>query len=450
MSNRWHISRRTALKGLGTAVALPLLDAMLPAAALAGGAAPSAAAPLRMVFWFVPNGVHMPDWTPATEGTDFELPSILEPLAPHKDRLLVLSGLTHDKARANGDGPGDHARSAACFLTGCQPFKTHGANIRVGVSADQVAAQEVGHTTRFPSLELGCERGLQAGNCDSGYSCAYSSNISWRTESTPMGKEVNPRLVFERLFASELKDEASQSRFERQRYQRSVLDYVREDARRLQNRLGRTDRRKLDEYLTAVREIEQRIARAEHESASELPEFETPEGIPQEYAQHIRLMADLQVLAFQTNLTRIATFMLANEGSNKPYPFIGVSDGHHDLSHHGNDEEKQARISKINRFHMEHFAYFVDRLRKIPEGESNVLDNSMIVYGSGIGDGNRHNHDDLPILLVGGGAGTLTPGRHLRYGKETPLNNLYLSMLDRMGVEVEVLGDGNGRLENLA
>lgn len=449
MTKKWHISRRTALRGMGAAIALPLLDSMVPTISLAG-ASEAAAVPsnLRLGIWFVPNGIHMQDWKPATEGTDFELTRLLEPLAAHRQQLLVLGGLTQDKARANGDGGGDHARSASVFLTGCQPLKTDGANIRAGTSVDQLAAEKIGHETRFPSLEIGCDRGAQSGNCDSGYSCAYSSNISWRSESTPMAKEVDPRLVFERLFGSESDGDAA--RAERMSYRKSVLDYVRQDARRLQDRLGRNDRRKLDEYLTSVRELERQITHHEQEAAKQRPTIERPDGIPEEYQAHLRLMADLQALAFQTGLTRISTYMLANEGSNRSYPFIGVSDGHHHLSHHGNDEEKQAKISKINLFHVQQFAYFLDRLSQMPEGEGTVLDNTIIMYGSGIGDGNRHNHDDLPILLAGGGAGTITSGRFVQYPKETPLNNLYLALLDRFGVEIEAMGDSTGRLEGLS
>jgi len=445
MSKR--ISRRTVLRGLGATIALPWLEGMLPAVCR-GAEAAAGGPPTRLAFFFVPNGANMSDWTPAAEGRDFTLPSILEPLAPFKEDLLVLSGLAHDKARANGDGPGDHARSASCFLTGSQPYKTSGANIKVGVSVDQVAAERIGGATRLPSLELGCEGGLNSGNCDSGYSCAYSHNISWKTESTPMAKEIDPRLAFERLFGGEGAESAA-GREQRARRQQSILDFALEDARRLNDRLGQSDRRKLDEYLTSVRELEQRIARAEQDSAAEKPPAEKPAGIPQEYRDHLRLMGDLVALAFQTDSTRICTFMLANEGSNRGYGFIDVPDGHHDLSHHGRDEGKMAKISKINRFHMEQFAYFLEKLRSVPEGEGNVLDHSLIVYGSAIGDGDQHNHDDLPLLLLGGGNGTVDSGRHVRIAGETPVNNLYLSLLDRMGVEVESFGDSTGRLDAL-
>jgi hypothetical protein len=432
---------------LGTLVALPALESVGPARALASSAA--AASPLRMAFYYVPNGAHMATWTPTTEGADFALPATLEPLAPFRDKLMVLTGLTHDKARPNGDGPGDHARALAAFLTASQPYKTSGANIRVGISVDQLAAQRVGHETRFASLELGLEKGAQAGNCDSGYSCAYSSNVSWKSPTTPVAKEVDPRLVFERLFAGDNVGATNEARARRQKYQKSILDFVLEDARGLQGELGMADQRKLEEYLTSVREIEQRIGRAEQVSRVELPKIAQPEGIPQAYEDHARLMLDLQVLAFQGDVTRISTFMFANDSSNKNYPQIGVTDGHHDLSHHGRDEAKQEKIAKINRFHMEQFAYLVEKLQSVPEGDGTLLDHVMLCYGSGLSDGDAHNHDDLPVLLVGGGNGTLQPGRHVRYAENTPMANLFLSMLDRMGAGVDRFGDSTGRLKGL-
>ncbi|MBI3839744.1 MAG: DUF1552 domain-containing protein [Planctomycetia bacterium] len=445
MSKARRISRRTVLRGLGTAISLPLLDAMTPAIGLA--ADEKKMAPTRMAFVYLPNGMHMPDWTPAAVGGDFELPYILEPLKPVKDRLLVLSGLAQDHGRPHGDGPGDHARALSSFLTGQQARKTHGADIKVGVSVDQVAARNVGQRTRFPSIELGCDRGSQAGNCDSGYSCSYSTNISWRTETTPQAKEIDPKLAFERLFSGGAG--GAEARTKRDRYEKSILDLVLEDAHQLQSRLGVKDRRKLDEYLNSVRELELRISSAGRNPAEPVPNYQVPTGIPADYAEHIRLMYDLMALAFQGDITRVSTFVVANEGSNRAYPFINVPDGHHDLSHHGGNPEKQAKIREINRFHVTQFLHFLEKLQGISEGEHTLLDNSMIVYGSGIGDGNAHNHDNLPILLAGRGGGTIASGRHLRYEKETPLNNLYLSMLDRMDSSVESLGDSTGRLESL-
>jgi hypothetical protein len=443
------ISRRTVLKGLGTAVALPWLDAMAPAFSWAAPA--DGKPPVRMAFCYIPNGAHMQAWTPAEAGATFTLPPTLEPLASLRSHVTVMTGLTLDKARANGDGAGDHARAQASFLTGCQARKTAGADIRVGVSVDQLAAQRLGDATRFPSLELGCESGRPAGNCDSGYSCAYQYNFAWRSPTTPVPKEIDPRLVFERLFGTGGK-EAAAARAKRERYRRSVLDLVQEDADALRRQLGQSDLAKLDEYLTAVREMEKRIDLARSRNAAEPkpPEgFARPTGIPGDYKDHLRLMAELLVLAFQGDLTRVATFVFANDGSNRPYKPIGVPEGHHDLSHHGNDQKKQQKIAQINRFHVEQFAHLLSRLQSVREGGGTLLDNSMIVYGSGIGDGNRHNHDDLPILLAGRGGGTIQAGRHLRFARETPLTNLYLAMLDRFGCPTDKLGDSTGRLTGL-
>jgi hypothetical protein len=440
------VTRRTALKGLGVSLGLPWLESLQPRQALA---ASDSQHPRRMAFLFVPNGVHMPDWTPERENYGFSLPYILEPLGAVQDDLLVLSGLTHDKGRANGDGPGDHARSASVFLTGAQPRKTAGANIRSGVSVDQFAARAISGVTKFSSLELGCEEGRGAGNCDSGYSCAYSSNISWAAEDRPVGKEINPRLVFERLFGSDTPEESRTAR-ERRARKKSVLDFIYEDARRLRRQMGGSDRRKLDEYLTGVREVEQRIARADGEGERAVGQGpEGPAGIPDEYGEHIRLMCDMIVLAFQSDQTRLATFMLANAGSNRSYTPIGVPDGHHSLSHHRGDPKKHAKIREINRFHVSQLAYLLGKLKAVPEGEGTLLDNSMIVYGSGLSDGNRHNNENLPVLLAGRGGGTIDTGRHVRYEEEIPLTNLYLSMLDRFGTPAEFIGDSTGRLRSL-
>jgi len=440
------LPRRTFLRGLGTSIALPLLDAMTPAF---GAARTEAAPPCRMVFAYVPNGVIMEDWTPSVEGRDFELKAILEPLAPYRDQILVLTGLAHNNGRALGDGPGDHARAAASYLTGVHPKKTAGADIRNGVSVDQVAAQAIGSATRLASLELSCEDGRQAGNCDSGYSCAYSNNISWRSETTPVPPLVNPRIVFERLFGDDAGEDPA-ARVRSRRLRRSILDFVAEDTRRLAAGLGRTDRRKLDEYLTAVRDVERRLEQAEQEAGQAEPGIEKPAGIPLVYRDHVRLMLDLMTLALQTDTTRIVTFMFAREGSNLAYREIGVSEAHHGLTHHQNDPEKIRKISRINRYHMELFASLIGKLAATPEGDGTLLDHSMVVYGSGIADGNRHTHHDLPVLLAGRGGGRIRTGRHVRYPSETPMTNLYLSMLDRMGVPMDNLGDSNGKLEGLS
>ena len=457
MSPTCRISRRTVLRGMGTAMALPLLDAMLPPeggslfARAARAADRERKTPNRMAFLYVPNGQHMPDWTPEKVGADFDLPPILRPLEKVKRQITIISGLAQDGARAHKDGAGDHARALASFLTGCHPRKTHGADIKAGVSVDQVAAQKRGARTRLPSLELGCDAGAQAGNCDSGYSCSYSTNGSWKSESTPMAKEINPRLVFERLFADfAVGDGSDAERALRRRQRKSVLDFVLDDATRLKERLGASDQRKLDEYLSTVRDLEARIIRAENGTGEGPANFARPAGVPDDNAEHIRLMCDLIVLAFQGDLTRIVTFVVANEGSNRSYPFIGIAEGHHELSHHGGDKEKQAKISKINQFHSSHLAYLLEKLNSSIEGEGNLLDHAMVAYGSAIGDGNAHNHDNLPVLLAGRGCGTISAGRHIRYEKETPLNNLWVSMLDRMEAPTDKLGDSTGRLSELA
>jgi hypothetical protein len=436
---------------MGAAIALPWLEAMgpAPAAALAGNPGPSRALPRRMAFLYVPNGVHMADWVPKEVGSRFTLTATLQPLAPFQSDLVVLTGLAQHNAEAMGDGPGDHARSLATFLTGTHPFKTSGAGIRAGVSVDQVAAAKIGQETRLPSLELGIERGAQSGNCDSGYSCAYSSNISWRSANMPMAKEINPKLVFDRLFSPQAREGSPAERRKRELYQKSILDLVSGDAQQLRNRVGANDKRKIDEYLTAVREVEIRLQQAES-SAKNLPADAPPRptGIPEDLGEHIRLMFDLIALAFQCDVTRVCTFMYANEGSNRNYPSMNVNEGHHDLSHHGGNVKKHEKLKIINRFHVEQFAYLLGKLKSIKEGAGTLLDSAMIVYGSGISDGDRHNHDDLPILLCGKGSATIKTGRHLKVEPQ-PLNNLYLSMLDRMGVPVDRLGDSTGRLTKL-
>ena len=429
------ISRRTVLRGLGASVALPWLEAM---------ASPlKAAPPLRLGFVYVPNGKNMADWTPKAEGADYELPMILQPLKDFKNDFSVLTGLTADKARAHGDGGGDHARALAAFLTGAQPRKTDGTDIRAGLSVDQAAAAVVGDQTRLSSLEIGCEAGAMAGNCDSGYSCVYSSTMSWKSATQPLPKEVNPKLVFDRLFGGGSAEERAKVRAQR----KSVLDLVRQDTQDLNGKIGRSDQRKVDEYLSSVRDIEDRLDRA-----VKLPDVKPPagtsrpDGIPKNYEEHIRLMGDLMTLAFQADVTRVVTFVVANEGSNKPYPFAGVPEGHHDLSHHGNDAAKKAKIAKINEFHVKQFAYLLGRLKSVKEGDGTLLDHCLIAYGSGNSDGNAHNHDNLPVLLAGRGGG-FKPGRHAVYRKETPLNNLWVTLLQKLGSKTASLGDSTGALE---
>jgi hypothetical protein len=434
---------------MGATIALPWLEAMAPIATRADGPSTSQPFPGRIAFLYVPNGVHTPDWTPAKTGAGFEFTPILKSLERFRDDLLVLSGLCQNNAGPMGDEGGDHARSLACFLTGVHPLKTDGANIRAGVSIDQVAAEQIGRATRLSSLELGIDPSAQAGSCDSGYSCAYSSNISWKSATMPMAKEIHPRMVFDRLYGTRNRSATPEQRVRQERYERSILDHVRDDARQLHGQVGTSDRRKLEEYLEAVREIERRIARVDVADGSRPPSSWTPpDGIPNDLREHIRLMLDLLALAFQADATRICTFMFANEASNRAYHFLNVPDGHHDISHHGNDPRKHEKLKTINRFHVEQFAYLLGKLKAMREGEGTVLDHAMIVYGSGIGDGDRHNHDDLPILLAGKGGGAIKPGRHIRYEPQ-PLNNLYLSMLDRVGVRIDRHGDSTGRLPKL-
>jgi hypothetical protein len=432
------LHRRTLLRGAGAALAVPFLEAMLPARTT------WAPQPRRIAWVYVPNGVHMADWTPAAVGALDALPATLAALEPHKARLLVISGLVHDKARPNGDGPGDHARAAATFLTACQAFKTDGP-IRAGISADQIAAREVGALTRLRSLELGCEPGRLGGQCDSGYSCAYSNSISWSAPSTPVGKDVDPRSVFDRLFRDGESDLSPQERDARRAKRRSVLDLVRDDARRLGKALAAQDARKLDEYLSGVRELERRIEFAERQAQSGAAAMERPKSIPDKFDEHARLMADLLALAFESDTTRIATLMLANEGSNRSYPDHGVAEGHHELSHHGKDPQKQEKVAAINRAHVGAFAHLLGRLSKSESGAP-LLDSCRIAYGSAISDGDRHNHDELPLLLAGDGA-RFAPGRHVKLDKPAPCANLWLSMLAEIGVETAHLGDSTGRLE---
>lgn len=439
MLTRQHLPRRTFLQGAGALVALPMLDAMIPAFAQTKTSKP----PLRMAFVYVPNGIIMPDWTPAQTGKGFDFPHISEPLAPYRENLLIVSGMTLNGGRALGDGPGDHARAAASFLTGAHPRKTAGAEINNGVSIDQFAAQQIGKATRFPSLELGCEDGKQAGNCDSGYSCAYSNSLAWRSPTTPLPPEVNPRAVFERLFGDQADTGLNQAK--RERYQKSILDFVRADTQRLQGQLGSNDRRKLDEYLTAVREIERRIESAERANQQATPTLEKPTGIPLDFAEHLRLMFDLLLAAFQTDATRIITLMVGREGSGRSYRELGIPDAHHPLTHHKNDPEMVDKVRRINRYHAEQFAAFVGRLKATQDAQGSLMENAMILYGSGLSDGNRHQHNELPVVLVGNRA--MMGGRHVRYPEETPMTNLYLAMLEQKGVQVDSFGDSKARLD---
>ncbi len=448
LATRKHLSRRTVLKGMGALIGLPLLDAMTPAFAR-GSSGGKGETPVRLAFVYVPNGIIMSAWTPAGIGREFESTRILKPLESLRNDLCVISGLRDQNGEPGPDGAGDHARAGASYLTGVRAKKTAGADIHGGISADQVAAQFLGSRTRLPSLELGCDDARVVGNCDSGYSCAYSNSISWRTPTTPMAPEVNPRLAFERLFGTDDLSLDPETRAHRKQYRKSILDLVGEDTRKLVGGLGPADRRKVDEYLTAVREIEQRISRAEKEDQPTLPQMEKPAGVPVAFSDYVKLMYDLQVLAFQTDSTRIATLMIGREGSNRVYPECGVPESHHPITHHRNIPEWIEKVTKINVFHTELFAYFLQKLKSTPDGNGSLLDHSMIVYGSGLSDGNQHVHADLPVLLAGRGDGSIKPGRHLVYPKGTPMTNLYLTVLDRAGVHPESIGDSTGKVEHL-
>ena len=444
---RKHLSRRTVLRGLGAALALPLVDGMVPALSAVAGT--PAKGVRRMAVIYTPNGMMMPNWTPRGEGTSFEFSPILEALTPHRDDLVIVSGLADKYGWPQGDeGTGDHARAAATFLTGVHVRKTEGADIQSGVSMDQIAARALGAETQLASLELALESVEFLGACDSGYSCAYANTIAWRSPTTPLPMENDPRAVFERLFGGSDSTDAA-ARATRALKERSILDSVTDRVRELQRGLGPRDQVKIGEYLDAVRDVERRIQKIEEQSARELPVVDRPAGIPPTFEEHARLMFDLLVLAFQTDMTRISTFMLGREVSGRAYPEIGVPDSHHPTSHHQNDPEKLKKLEKINTFHLEQFAYFVDRMHHTPDGDGSLLDHSMLLYGSGISDSNVHMHDNLPLVLVGGAGGRLKGGRHVRYAKDTPVTNLFLNMLDIVGVPAEKLGDSTGPLEHL-
>lgn len=447
---RKHLPRRTFLKGMGAVIALPMLDAMTPAFARpALSLNGRATQPLRLAFTYVPNGVTMADWRPKGTGTAFELSRILRPVEPFREETIVISGLAQRNGNALGDGPGDHARAAASYLTGVHPRKTAGADIQNGISVDQIAARHLAAETRFASLELGCDDSRTVGNCDSGYSCAYTNSLAWRGPATPMPPETNPRLVFERLFGDVDTTLTPEARARRLRYRRSILDLVGERTKELSGGLGPSDRRKLDEYLSSIRDIERRIEKAEQDMTGLTPPIDKPTGIPVLYADYINLMFDLQLVAFQTDSTRIVTMMMGREGSMRTYPEIGVPDPHHPLTHHRGNPEWIERVTKVNAMHMELFAGFLAKLKATPDGDGTLLDHAIVVYGSGLSDGNRHTHEDLPVLLVGRG-GEFRGGTHVVCPTNTPMTNLFLTLLDRMGVREESIGDSNGRFEPVA
>ena len=444
---KMHLSRRTMLRGLGTVLALPLLDAMVPALT---AVARTAAAPVRRFgVFYVPNGMSMPYWVPKTEGALQELPPTLRSLAAFKDRLLLCGGLADEAANLVKGAGGDHARSAGTFLTGV-PFKiSAGADVLAAVSMDQIAALEMAKETQLASLELGIESNAMLGACDGGASCAYTNTISWRTPTTPLPIENDPRAVFERLFGTSGSTDRA-ARLARIRRDRSILDFVGADVSNLQKQIGSQDKVKVAEYLESVRDIERRIQMAEGQNSRELPVVEQPVGVPTDYAEHAKLMMDLLALAYQTDLTRISTFMLAREVSAHAYPEIGVSDSHHPLSHHQDEPAKLERLHKINEYHMQQFAYLVKKLAETPEGDGgNMLDHTLFLYGTGISDSNTHFHDDLPVALIGGKGTGLKGGRFVKHPKGTPLANLHVTILDKLGVPVEKFGDSTGQLATL-
>jgi len=445
MITKKHLARRTFLRGAGAALALPFLDSMVPAFG-----SPLAQPVTRMGFMYVPNGIISKNWLPTTTGANFEFNSTMKPLEAFRDQVVVLSNLAQINGRSFGDGGGDHARAGATWLTGVHPKKTEGADIHSGISADQVAARSLGAKTQFSSLEIGVEAPSLAGGCDSGYSCAYTNTTSWRSPTTPNPMEVNPRVLFERLFGDgDSTDPAARMASLQERS--SILDFVKGGVDRLETKIGAGDRAKLSEYLDAVRDIERRIQRAEEQNATmKIPLMNRPAAAPEEFVDHARLMMDLMVVAWQTDMTRVTTFMLAREGSNRSYREIGVADGHHSCTHHQNDPEKIAKTVKINEHHVRQFAYLVNKLKSTPDGDGTLLDHSMILYGSSISDGNQHTHTELPLVLVGGASGQIKGNRVVVAPKETPMNNLLLSMLDKVGVPTETLGDSTGKLQQLS
>ena len=449
------LSRRHFLRGLGVCLAVPAFESLMPARLLAadsstapGLAVTASGAPLRTAFVYFPNGAIPAAWWPAGEGNDFALSRTLQPLAAYRKQIQVLGELDHRNAMAGADGGGDHARANGTFLTGVR-LKKSATDIHAGISIDQAIARQVGGLTRFSSLELTCDAGRNTGACDSGYSCAYQYNLSWSSPTTPMTPEANPRQVFERLFGAGDPGERVANAQRRRQEQRSVLDFVMQDAAAMQRRLSARDGDKLDQYLTGVRELEARIQKAERFGDVKDPMVPTPRGIPADYAEHIHLMYDIMLLAFQTDSTRVATMLLAHDGSNRSFADIGIPDGHHDLSHHQGDPEKIEKVTEIDLWYAQQFGKFLDKLAatKDVDGQS-LLHNSMIIYGGGNADGNRHTHTNLPIVLAGGGGGTLTTGRFVKYGSK-PASNLFLSLADRMGVNLERFGDSTDRLGNV-
>jgi Protein of unknown function (DUF1552) len=435
------LHRRTFLRGMSASIALPVLDAMTPAFAAPARVVQS---PCRLMFVYAPTGVIPKYWFPEKTGAGFDFPRTVKPLERFREDVLFVSNLAHHNSLALGDGPGDHARAAATYLTGMHIKKTEGADLRDGISADQIAARKFAAETRFASLELTCEDSRQAGACDS-YSCAYQ-NMSWKSETQPLPPEMNPRQVFERLFG-DLDVTADPAARSRQRaYRQSILDITQNDTERLERNLGATDKRKLDEYLTSIREVEMRIQRAEKDAPLP-PGVEKPAGIPTTFAEHAQLMFSLVTLAFQADLTRVATFMLAREGGVRTYPEIGVPEAHHSCSHHKGDPVLIEKVAKVSDYHAQQFAGFVEKLKSVKEGDGTLLDHAAITYGAALGDPNIHDHIHLPTLIAGHANGKIKGGRHVMYPEGTPMSNLHLSLLDLAGVPCEKLGNATGKLD---
>ena len=440
------ISRRTVLRGIGATLALPLLDGMVPALTAIGKT--TGARTHRFGVMYVPNGMIMQNWAPIGEGANFEFNSTMAPLAPFRSQLAVVSGLNCNVPAGVHVGDGVHARASTRFLTDIYPKITpSGGAVQAGISMDQILGKQLGKYTQLASLEMAIESTQSAGACDQGFACDYTSTISWAGDATPLPMENNPRAVFERLFGDTGSTDPG-ARLVRMQQDQSILDSVNKEIETLQNALGQADRAKLAEYLDAIRDIERRIQKAEEQRDEELPLVSHPAGIPGNYDDHAKLMCDLMVLAYQCDLTRVATFMMGREFSGMTYPFIGVPDAHHPISHHQNEPEKVAKVAKINTYHVTLFAYLLDRLRSTPDGDGTLLDNITMLYGAGMADSNRHVPNDIPIVLAGGGAGTLKGGRHIRYAKDTPLANLHLTLLDKFGVRMDRFGDSTGKLDD--
>jgi hypothetical protein len=437
------LPRRTFIRGMGATLALPLLDAMVPA--MSAQSKTAKAAP-RFAAIYCGNGANMNDWTPAAEGVGFEFSPILKPLEAFRDRTLVFTGLDNFPATDQGDSGGQHPRAAPAFMSCVHPKQTEGADVRAGTTIDQLIARQIGRDSKLTSLEVAVDRNDVVGACDHGYACAYMNSMSWKTPTMPLPSETNPRFVFERLFGS---GDSAEERVARRQEDRSLLDGVAEEISHLRRKLGRRDSVKLSEYLDAIRDVEQRIAKSESYNG-DVAVPERPVGVPETFKEYAELMFDLQVLAFQADITRVTSFLMARENVNRPYTEIGLPEAHHSMSHHGNNPEKMAVFSKLNTYHVETLAYFLRKLQAIPDGDGTLLDHSIVLYGSGMSDGNTHNNYNVPVVVVGGRDQQMRGNRHLKYPKGTPLANLSLSLMDKFGVNLERFGDSTGELDLLS